>query len=88
MNLDTFTNKMHAEHTKLSGKEFDYTKIRFPWTEMTQNEIAYCTNDTQGLCEALANEMQADGDTLDTIPARQLDMFGGTCEMQLGVTKS
>ena len=68
MNLDTFTNKMHAEHTKLSGKEFDYTKIRFPWTEMTQNELAYCTNDTQGLCEALANEMQADGDTLDTIP--------------------
>ena len=66
MDLDTFCTKMGAEHGKLHG--YDYSKIRYPDTPMTQEEINYCVNDVLGLCEALKIEMQHDGDDLRTIP--------------------
>ena len=68
MSLDEFTKKMGAEHGKLSGAEFDYSKQRYPWTELTDKELLYCVNDVRGLVEALTIEMESDGDTLYTIP--------------------
>lgn len=68
MSLKQFTEKMGAEHSKLSGAEFDYSKIRYPWTPMTGRELEYCVNDVLGLVEALEIEMKADGDNLYTIP--------------------
>lgn len=68
MSLDAYTHKMGAKHGKLSGTEFDYTKTRYPWTELTEKELEYCINDVVGLCEALAIEMHHDGDNLYTIP--------------------
>ena len=32
MGLSTYLKKMGAKHQKLSGKDFDYDKIRWPWT--------------------------------------------------------
>lgn len=68
MSLAEYTKKMGVEHQKLSGEEFDYAKIRYPWTPLTDQEIAYCVHDVLGLCEALTIEMQADGDNLYTFP--------------------
>lgn len=68
MSLDQFTRKMGAEHLKLSGEEFDYSKIRYPWTELTPRELEYCANDVIGLVEALTNEMSRDNDSLYTLP--------------------
>lgn len=68
MSLDTFTAKMGAEHGKLSGDEFDYSKARYPWTKLTERELEYCLNDVLGLVEALRIEMDHDGDSLYTIP--------------------
>lgn len=68
MSLGEFTRKMHVEHVKLSGKEYDYDKPRYPWTPMTARELEYCSNDVVGLVEALAVEMELDGDNLYTIP--------------------
>lgn len=65
MSLDEYLNKMGVEHRKL---ELNYTKRRFPWTELTPDELAYCVNDVQGLVEALTVEMGHDGDNLYTIP--------------------
>lgn len=67
MNLDTYTKKMGVKHKKLTGT-FDYDKLRFPWTEMTDDEIAYCVHDVQGLVEAIEIEMKHDGDNLYTFP--------------------
>lgn len=67
MSLDQFTKKMKCHVRKLTGT-FDYSKIRYPWTELTDEEIAYCINDVISLQEAIENEMQVDGDTLDSIP--------------------
>lgn len=66
MSLEDFTYKMDVEHKKLIG--YDYEGERWPWTELTEQEIAYCANDVLGLVEALKKEMAADGDDLLTIP--------------------
>ena len=68
MSLDVYTKKFGARHTKLSGDEFDYNKRRFWYTELSDRELQYCINDVIGLCEALNNEMTADGDNLYTLP--------------------
>ena len=68
MSLDEYTSKMKVQHQKLSGDEFDYNKIRYPWTELTDRELEYCTNDVQGLIEAIDAEMYSDGDNLYTFP--------------------
>ncbi len=68
MSLDSFTRRMGVKHQKLSGKEFNYNKIRYPWTPLTKRELQYCINDVQGLVEAVNAKMALDGDTLATIP--------------------
>lgn len=66
MSLAEYLKKMGVETQKLTG--FDYEKKRFPWTPLTDDEIAYCVHDVKGLVEAYEKEMQHDGDDLYTIP--------------------
>lgn len=68
MSLNQYTKKMGVKHGKLSGKKFDYSKIRTPYTELTSYEMAYCLDDVVGLREALEEEMRRDNDTLYTLP--------------------
>ena len=68
MNLKQFTSKMGVEHVKLSGDDFDYSIKRYPWSDLTPDELEYCINDVLGLVEALNRLMERDGDTLQTIP--------------------
>lgn len=68
MSLDTFCKKMGAKHQKLSGEEFNYHKVRYPWTKLTARELNYCINDVRGLVESIKIQMSRDGDTLYTIP--------------------
>ena len=68
MSLDLWTHKMGVEHTKLDGMEFDYDKMRFADTPMTEMELQYCCNDVLGCMEAYRAEMERDMDYLSTIP--------------------
>lgn len=68
MGLDLYCKKMRVEHGKLSGDDYDYKKLRYPWTPLTEREMQYCINDVIGLCECIKTEMEIDGDTLATIP--------------------
>lgn len=68
MSLSLFTAKMNVEHVKLSGDDYNYKKIRYPWSDLTCFEKAYGQNDVVGLVEALKVEMALDGDNLYTIP--------------------
>lgn len=68
MSLKAYLQKMNAEHQKISGEEFDYSKIRFPWTPLSELELQYCQNDVLGLVEAYRIQMQRDGDSLQSIP--------------------
>ena len=53
---------------KLSGEEFNYSKTRYPWTPLTEQELLYSVVDVYSLVRALNAKMIADGDTLETIP--------------------
>lgn len=55
-------------HEKIDGEEFDYTKKRFSWTPLTEQEEQYCINDVWGLCEAVKRAMEEHGDTIYSIP--------------------
>ena len=68
MSLAMYCDKMQTKHRKLDGDVFDYKKLRYPWTELSEYEIAYGQNDVLGLVEAYKTEMARDGDTLYTIP--------------------
>lgn len=65
MSLAEYLKKMGSEHQKT---ELDYDRDRWPWTELTPEELEYCVNDVVGLVEALTIEMTADGDNLYTFP--------------------
>lgn len=68
MSLAEYTAKMDVQHKKLSGDEYNYNLVRYPWTELTGQELRYCQNDVLGLVEAYMKEMEIDGDTLSSIP--------------------
>ena len=68
MSLKEYTEKMGAKHSKLSGEEFDYSKQRFPWTHLTEKELAYCTYDVIGLVEAIKIDMKHDNDNISSFP--------------------
>lgn len=66
MSLSKFLENMQVEDQKL--KDFDYSKKRYWFTELSEHELLYCVNDVRGLVQALKIEMEKDGDTLYTIP--------------------
>ena len=55
--LSTYTKQWHVQHQKLSGDEFDYNKIRYPWTPLTDQELLYAFHDGIGVVEAYRAEM-------------------------------
>lgn len=66
MSLDKYLNKMEVESQKV--KDFDYSKKRYYWTELTDDELLYCVNDVKGLVQAYKKELEKDADTLLSIP--------------------
>lgn len=59
-------NEQGVIHYKLSGEDYDYSKIRTAETKLTEKEDAYCYNDVRGLSECIASRMEED--TLASIP--------------------
>lgn len=67
MGLGAFTKKMGVKE-KLSGEQFDYSKIRYPWTDLTDQELEYCITDVASLVEALKVYFSIENDNFYTIP--------------------
>lgn len=65
LSLDMFLKKYNVPNKKLT---YDYKKVRYPWTELSEEELAYCVNDVKGLVQALHAQIKADGDNMATIP--------------------
>lgn len=68
MKLSEFLEKMQVPDLKQSGDEFDYSKIRYPWTALSVQEMKYVINDVKGLVEALHVELEHDGKSLYDVP--------------------
>lgn len=69
VSLEEFTKG--CEHEKKSGEDFDYSKIRFPWTKLTESELAYAVNDVLGLREAVNRLLKINGYVLEDAPITQ-----------------
>ena len=67
-NLKTFLKDYGAEHQKISGDDFNYELLRYPWTKLNDLEILYCINDVRGLIEAVDNLMKAENDNYYSLP--------------------
>lgn len=83
MSLAKYTEKMGVKHKKLSGEEFNYSRVRFPWTYLTDNELLYCAHDVVGLVEAIEKEMELDYDNLYTIPLTSTGYVRRDCKRAL-----
>ena len=61
LSLKSLTNKYPVPHKKLSGDEFNYDLIRYPWTDLSDRELLYCINDVRGLVEAMRYRINGEG---------------------------
>lgn len=68
---------------KLSGQEFDYNKVRFPWTKLTEFEEEYTTTDVESLVKAMKYRVQRGGDTLLTVPLTSTGYVRRECKASL-----
>lgn len=79
MNLATFTKKMGVKE-KLSGEDYDYSKIRYPWTELTDQELEYCITDVDSLVKALKIYFTIEHDSFYTIPLTSTGFVRRDCK--------
>lgn len=82
MSLKALT-KQTGVKVKLSGQEFDYTKLRFPWTELTDREMEYCITDVVSLVDAMRVRIERGGDTLTTVPLTSTGYVRRECKQSL-----
>ena len=68
---------------KLSGQKFDYSKVRFPWTELSAFEEEYTTTDVESLVAAMKWRVQRGGDTLLTVPLTSTGYVRRECKASL-----
>lgn len=67
--LKSYTKNMQVEHQKLSGDDFDYSIVRYPWTVLDEEkEWPYCINDVVGLAEAVQKHMDMSGKDIYHFP--------------------
>ena len=82
MSLSHLTKQLGVKE-KLSGQKFDYSKVRFPWTELTDYEIEYCITDVQSLVECMKLKLKNDNDDLQTIPLTSTGYVRRDCKEAL-----
>ena len=68
---------------KLSGQKYDYDKIRFPWTELTEFEQEYTTVDVESLVQAMKYRVSRGGDNLQTVPLTSTGYVRRECKESL-----
>ena len=82
LSLSALTKQMGVP-VKLSGQKFDYNKVRFPWTELTDYELEYCITDVQSLVLAMKKRVRMNGDNLATVPITSTGYVRRDCKESL-----
>lgn len=68
LSLAAMTKRYNKKYLKQSGEDFDYSKRRFPDTELTAQELKYCAYDVLGVVESVHAIMELNGEDLYTLP--------------------
>ena len=80
LDLKSLTRRYNVQHQKLSGEEFDYSAIRYPWTELTDQQIDYCVNDVLGLIESMHAILDLNNDDLYSLPLTSTGFVRRECK--------
>ena len=64
--LKGFIKSVGGVYEKVEG--FNYTKKRYPWTPLSDQELKYCIYDVLGLTDAIKRKLDQNHDTLYSIP--------------------
>lgn len=75
--------KQTGVEEKKSGQKFNYDKIRFPWTELSDFEMEYCITDVRSLVRAMKYRILQEGDTLLTVPITSTGYVRRDCKEAL-----
>ena len=75
--------KQTGVEEKLSGQTFDYNKVRFPWTPLSEFEEEYTTRDVQSLVAAMKYRVSRGGDNLQTVPLTSTGYVRRECKEAL-----
>lgn len=70
-------NAKNCTFRKLDGDTYDYRKIRYPDTPMSNYELGYCYCDVAGLAEVISEYLESD--TLNTIPLTSTGFIRREC---------
>lgn len=65
--LAVWAENLGVDHQKLTG-DLDYNVVRYPWTDLTETEFAYCVHDVLAVVECVETMLHSYGDTLYSIP--------------------
>lgn len=76
--LGKLTERYDVEHKKL--KDFDYAETRYPWTELTAQELQYGINDVLGLVESIHAILALNNDDLYTLPLTSTGFVRRECK--------
>lgn len=68
---------------KLSGQKFDYSKVRFPWTQLTDYELEYIITDVESLVKAMRKRVEQAGDNLVSVPLTSTGYVRRECKESL-----
>ena len=68
---------------KLSGQKFDYNKVRYSWTELSEFEEDYTTTDVASLVQAMKYRISKGGDNLLTVPLTSTGYVRRECKASL-----
>lgn len=68
MSLFNWGKNLKVKHLKRSGEDFNYQKLRYPNTELTEKEMAYCIYDVVTLYECIMKVFEIDNDNIYTVP--------------------
>lgn len=68
---------------KLSGQKFDYNKVRYSWTELSEFEEEYTTTDVASLVQAMKYRISKGGDNLLTVPLTSTGYVRRECKASL-----
>lgn len=68
LSLDAMAKRYNTRYLKESGNDFDYSKVRYSDTILTQQELTYCAHDVLAVVESIHKIMEINDDDLYSIP--------------------
>lgn len=68
LSLAAMSNRYNKKYKKQSGEEFDYSKVRLPYTPLTELEVKYCAYDVLAVVESVHVIMELNGENIYSLP--------------------